>query len=90
MVGIYESAGVASNSPPDKPVKDRLGRFVLDVVRNESLAKFPECLVFYRNPDLAHQIKIEMQIMRCDQPKPQNLPSFDQMPYVAARKSSAC
>src|SRR6266478_7083899 len=44
-----------------------LGWFVLDVVRNESLTKFRECLFFKRAPDLARQIKIEMQIMSCNQ-----------------------
>ena len=63
--------------------------FVLDVVRNESLAKFCESLVFYRRPDLAGQIKIEMQIVSCNQPKPQNFPGFDKMPNVAARKRPA-
>ena len=68
----------------------RLGWFVLNVVRNESLAKFRECLFFERAPDLARQIKIEMQIVSGNQPKPENLPGLDEMPYVTPRKRSAC
>ena len=60
-----------------------ISRFVF---RDKRFAKLIECSLFYFSARLIHQIQIKMQVMQCDQAKPENFFRLDEMPDVTARK----